>query len=264
MAQFMASTWEKSKGTGSPKGSTGPDRRWLVIAGAAAFAVILILGLWMAWGTQGMEIARDGEGASAPAEKTEASAGAATETQGGGGSATGEGGQAQAATAAPATQEPAASSTVTVHVDGAVASPGVYAVTVASPRVKDAIDAAGGLTAEADTTALNLASPLEDAMKVHVPRQGEAPVAAAAATTGTTATGTPTSGGGEGTGTALININTATAEELQALPGVGEATAKAIVQDREDHGPFSSPEDLMRVSGIGEKKFAKMKDGICV
>lgn len=62
----------------------------------------------------------------------------------------------------------------------------------------------------------------------------------------------------------LININTATVEELDALPGVGEATAQAIVKERESGGAFSTPEDIMRVSGIGEKKYAKMKDSICV
>ena len=61
-----------------------------------------------------------------------------------------------------------------------------------------------------------------------------------------------------------MNINTATAEELETLPGIGESTAKAIVQDREEHGSFSSKEDLMRVSGIGEKKYAKLEANICV
>ena len=61
-----------------------------------------------------------------------------------------------------------------------------------------------------------------------------------------------------------MNINSATSSELQVLSGVGEATAAAIIEDRESKGPFTSPEDLMRVSGIGEKKFAKIKDHICV
>ena len=61
-----------------------------------------------------------------------------------------------------------------------------------------------------------------------------------------------------------MNINTATAEELETLPGVGESTAKAIMQDREEHGAFSSKEDLMRVSGIGENKYAKLEANICV
>ena len=62
----------------------------------------------------------------------------------------------------------------------------------------------------------------------------------------------------------IVNINTATAAELTTLPGVGEATAAEIVRDREANGAFTSIEDLMRVSGIGEKKFAKLKDKIRV
>ena len=61
-----------------------------------------------------------------------------------------------------------------------------------------------------------------------------------------------------------MNINVAGIEELDELPGVGEATARAIVEDRERNGPFSTTEDLMRVSGIGEKKFAKLEGMICV
>ena len=63
---------------------------------------------------------------------------------------------------------------------------------------------------------------------------------------------------------APVNLNTATAEELRTLPGVGEATAAAILEDREANGPFTSVEDVMRVSGIGEKKFAKMRERIRV
>ena len=61
-----------------------------------------------------------------------------------------------------------------------------------------------------------------------------------------------------------MNINTAGLAELDALPGVGPATAQAIIDDREANGPFTAPEDLMRVSGIGEKKFEKLKSSICV
>lgn len=61
-----------------------------------------------------------------------------------------------------------------------------------------------------------------------------------------------------------MNLNTATAEELDGLPGIGEATAQAIIEDREANGPFLSPEDLMRVSGIGEKKFERLEGLVCV
>lgn len=139
--------------------------------------------------------------------------------------------------------------TVVVHVDGAVAAPGVYEL-VAGARASDAVDAAGGLTAEADTTGINLAAPVADGEKVQVPVRGEA------ATAG--------DGSAQEPGTGLVNLNTADVGELDELPGVGEATARAIVEDREANGPFSTPEDLMRVSGIGEKKFARLEGMVCV
>lgn len=144
---------------------------------------------------------------------------------------------------------------VIVHVDGAVAVPGVYRLEGADVRVQDVVDAAGGLTEDADTSTVNLAAPLPDGSKVHIPTAGEAQQAVPA---GVTQTSGPDATSG------LVNINTATEEELQALPGVGPATAAAIVEDRERNGPFASPEDIMRVSGIGEKKYQKMQAMICV
>lgn len=152
---------------------------------------------------------------------------------------------------------------VVVHVDGAVATPGVYDLP-AGARANDAVDAAGGLASDADTSSINLATPLADGDKVHVPRVGEAGSGSSAPVSGDEA---PDASGGTSSGSSpngLVNINTATASELQALPGVGEATAQAIVQDREKNGAFGSKEDLMRVSGIGEKKFAKLEASICV
>lgn len=138
---------------------------------------------------------------------------------------------------------------VVVHVDGAVGAPGVYELATGS-RVADAVELAGGLTEKADTSTLNLALVLTDGEKVYVPEEGEAAPQVS--------TGETSSSGG------LININTATADELETLPGIGEATAAAIIEDRESNGPFSAPEDLMRVSGIGEKKFARIEGMICV
>ena len=142
-----------------------------------------------------------------------------------------------------------------VHVDGCVASPGVYELAGPDLRVNDAVEAAGGLLPEADTSQMNLAAGLSDGQKVLVPARAEKGAAAAAP------------GGGAASqrdAGSLVNINLATADQLQALSGVGEATARAIVEDREVHGPFSSVEDLMRVSGIGQKKFDKLKGQICV
>lgn len=153
-------------------------------------------------------------------------------------------------------------STVTkliVHIDGAVMLPGVYELTDGS-RVNDAIELAGGLTSEADTTTLNLAAKLTDGQKVTVPRIGESVVSSGdgGVASGQSLNSSVSEAGG------LVNINTATAEELDTLPGVGPSTAATIIQDREQSGPFTSIEDLMRISGIGEKKFAKLKDYICV
>ena len=141
-----------------------------------------------------------------------------------------------------------------VDVSGAVASPAVVELEQGS-RVQDAIAAAGGLTEDADISALNRASVCTDGQKIYVPHQGEAPQAAE---------GGPTQGAGSPAASSLVNINSADEIALDALPGVGPSTARAIIEDREANGPFASIEDLMRVSGIGEKKFEKLKSAICV
>ncbi len=158
--------------------------------------------------------------------------------------------------------------TVVVHVDGAVEAPGVYAIAVGQPRINDAVAAAGGLRQDADTSSINLAAPLEDGVKVHIPCEGDESGTpddadgSGDATADSQTTGGASSGGLVNGG--LVNINTADATALQTLSGVGEATAQAIIEDREQQGPFASPEDIMRVSGIGEKKYAKIRDHICV
>lgn len=144
-----------------------------------------------------------------------------------------------------------------VHVDGAVASPGVFTL-LEGARVNDAVLAAGGLSEEANTSTINLAAPLSDGAKVHIPTSDELSPPSVADS------GTTAQSGTSGTSGGLVNINTATSAELQTLSGVGEATAQAIIEDRESNGPFASTEDLMRVSGIGEKKYAKVKEHICV
>lgn len=151
-----------------------------------------------------------------------------------------------------------------VHVDGAVASPGVYAIDAGS-RVNDAVTAAGGLAEGADTSSLNLAAPVQDGSKVSVPFAGEAqgdPNSTGSVGEPQSYSGVAPSSGSSGS--SLVNINSATADELKTLPGVGDATAEAILEDRRTNGPFTSIEDLMRVFGIGEKKFAKLKEKICV
>lgn len=148
---------------------------------------------------------------------------------------------------------------VYVDVDGAVARPGVYRLKDGA-RVSQAIDAAGGLTAEADVTGLNRASKITDGQKIYVPTVGEQQ--AAAASGGADSCAAVASGAGPSSG--LVNINTASATELQTLSGIGPSMAQSIIDERTKNGAFASVDDLMRVSGIGEKKLAKIKDCICV
>lgn len=145
-----------------------------------------------------------------------------------------------------------------VDVDGAVASPGVYRLKDGA-RVSQAIDAAGGLTPDADVTGLNRASKVADGQKIYVPKVGEQTVAA-----GSDVDGGAAASPGVSDATGLVNINTASASELQTLSGIGPSMAQSIIDERTQNGAFTSVDDLMRVSGIGEKKFAKIKDCICV
>lgn len=148
---------------------------------------------------------------------------------------------------------------VYVDVDGAVVRPGVYRLKDGA-RVSQAIDAAGGLMAEADVTGLNRASKITDGQKIYVPTVGEQQAAAAVGGAESSAATTP----GAGSSSGLVNINTASAAELQTLSGIGPSMAQSIIDDRSKNGPFASVDDLMRVSGIGEKKLAKIKDCICI
>ena len=148
---------------------------------------------------------------------------------------------------------------VYVDVDGAVVRPGVYRLKDGA-RVSQAIDAAGGLTAEADVAGLNRASKVTDGQKIYVPMVGEQQAAAAVGGAESGAATTP----GAGSSSELVNINTASAAELQTLSGIGPSMAQSIIDERTKNGAFASVEDLMRVSGIGEKKLAKIKDCICV
>jgi competence protein ComEA len=158
---------------------------------------------------------------------------------------------------------------VVVHVAGAVRKPGLYRLSLGA-RVDDALKAAGGAKAEANLDAVNLAARAEDGTQLYVPTRSEQPQGGASASIApppTVSHNAHTSvsrasshaekltSPGQGT----VNINAATAEDLQKLPGVGPSYALRILQFRKDNGPFTNPEQLMDVSGIGEKKFEKMR-----
>ena len=113
---------------------------------------------------------------------------------------------------------------VYVDVDGAVVRPGVYRLKDGA-RVSQAIDAAGGLTAEADVTGLNRASKITDGQKIYVPTVGEQQTAAAVGGAESSASTTP----GTGSSSGLVNINTASAAELQTLSGIGPSMAQSII-----------------------------------
>jgi competence protein ComEA len=135
---------------------------------------------------------------------------------------------------------------IIVHVTGAVHAPGVYEL-VAGQRVADAIIAAGGSLAGADADALNLAAPVADGDRIAVPNAGEA----GAGSAGHSHAAPPTHGEGAAD---PVDVNTATAAELETLPGIGPATAAAIVEHRARNGPFASVDELEAVPGIGTAK----------
>ena len=137
-----------------------------------------------------------------------------------------------------------------VDVKGAVKNPGVYQMKVGD-RVKDALEAAGGLTEEADSQKVNLAKRLEDQMAIVVPKVGEEAEEIPAGTTSK-----------EEAKEGKVNINTATVEELKTLKGVGEKKAEAIIEYRKKNGSFQTKEDLMKVRGIGKKLFESFQERI--
>jgi competence protein ComEA len=135
-----------------------------------------------------------------------------------------------------------------VQAAGAVARPGVYRVRAGS-RVTDLVAAAGGPAAGADLDALALAARLIDGQRVHVPRHGEVVPAS-----------TPPGGSAPPSPEAPLDLNTATADQLDALPGIGPATAAAIVGYRERDGPFRAVDDLLEVRGIGPAKLDAVRE----
>ena len=154
---------------------------------------------------------------------------------------------------------------IVVHVAGEVNVPGVYSLAAGS-RMVDALDAAGGPTNRADLEVINLATPITDATQIYVPARNQTarptfrrpqPGVNGGVNSGATGQTDDQQGG-------VININRASAAELEQLPGVGPATAQAIIDYRTSNGPFATHEDLLEVKGIGPAKFASMRNKVGV
>ena len=154
------------------------------------------------------------------------------------------------------------SANITVYVSGEVVKPGVY-VLLATARVIDALQAAGGATNHADLVVVNLAAPLVDAAQVFIPRMGSTPrVTLPRPHAGINLPIAGGSGGAGGSATSaagIVDINSATLSDLDALPGVGPSTAQAIIDYRVANGPYASVDDLLNVRGIGPSKLAAMR-----
>jgi len=156
-----------------------------------------------------------------------------------------------------------------VHVAGAVRRPGLYRV-AADARAGAAVDAAGGVSRRADLRAINLAATVRDGQQVVVPARGEQPPAVAGpagggstsdggAAGGSTPGGAPAPGGAPG---AKVRLSTATLEQLDALDGIGPTLAQRILEWRDANGGFKSVDQLREVEGIGEKRFASLREAV--
>ncbi|MGD9701379.1 MAG: helix-hairpin-helix domain-containing protein [Acidimicrobiia bacterium] len=164
-------------------------------------------------------------------------------------------GSATTSTLASPPSSAAPAGTIVVQAAGAVAVPGVYTLPAGS-RVHELVAMAGGVTPDGDPAAIALAVVLTDGERVYVPRVGEVVPAAPA--------GPAVAGSGAIAPAGPLDLNRATAEQLDALPGVGPTTAAAIVAHRERNGPFASIDGLLDVRGIGPAKLDALRDLVTV
>ena len=140
---------------------------------------------------------------------------------------------------------PGSNSGIVVYVTGEVANPGLQTLAPGQNRLIHAIEAAGGFTENADQASVNGALIISDQEHIRV-----LPVP------GNTPSDSSPSGNIPDT---LVDLNSASSEDLQTLPGIGPVTAAAIIDHRESHGPFTRIEDILEVSGIGEKTFESIQ-----
>jgi competence protein ComEA len=159
---------------------------------------------------------------------------------------------------------------VVVHVVGAVARPGIVTLPGGS-RVSGAVERAGGARDDADLARLNLARVLVDGERLYVPKVGETDIPAAldgsSSSVGGGGGGAGSDGAGGGAGSAVdaaVDLNTADQTLLETLPGIGPSLAGRILAWRDEHGRFAAVEDLLDVSGIGDVRFAELRDRVRV
>ena len=145
---------------------------------------------------------------------------------------------------------PLPASTIVVAVEGAVATPGVHALP-AGARLGDLVDVAGGLDADADPGALNLAARIGDGETVIIPDRSMATPESAQAEA-------------ESAGAGPVNVNTADAPQLETLPGIGPVLAERIIAEREQNGPFTTIDDLTRVDGISVTTIEELRPLVTV
>lgn len=239
----------------------------ILIALAVATTAVLVLAFYVFRPTQ----TQSPSDPTAGSVVSEGSSAEAADNQGG----SGEPGQPEDSTGPgdqPANQQ------VVAHVTGEVANPSVVTLPGGS-RVSDAVEAAGGLTGNADAEAVNLARLVADGEQIRIPAVGEAPAGQAPGGQQPDPAPDGRSPGGQGPGASTapappdsgpgavpggkIDLNTADSATLETLPGVGPVTAQAIITHR-DQTPFTSVEDLLLVKGIGPKTFESLKDLVTV
>lgn len=153
---------------------------------------------------------------------------------------------------------------VIIHITGSVKNPGIVKLKYGS-RIEDAIEAAGGLTENADITNVNLAYVLDDGVKIRIPsitdeKKGDEQILEEESGENIIEETNMTFGAS----TKEVNINKATETELQSLPGIGASLASRIIEYRNQNGKFSKIEDIKNVNGIGDSKYDNIKDFITV
>ncbi|MEO7422914.1 MAG: ComEA family DNA-binding protein [Ornithinibacter sp.] len=274
---------------GGRHGAAAVPRRWVRMPhalasarwqprGAAVVGVVIIcmlvaavLGVRVAWArsTDAGTVIAPGGGSRAGPVSTGTAAQRNSPPSSGGGSGTSAGDGATEATPAPTGVAPAtalptgAGTSIVVHVVGQVRSPGVLRLPAGS-RVSDAVAAAGGATARAELSGINLARLLLDGEQVRVPAPGEEVQEPAAPGGGGGAGAGGGGGGGSGATGGVVSLNTADLAGLDTLPGVGPVLAARILDWRVEHGRFTSVDELSEVSGIGEKLLARLRPLVSV